>query len=77
VLLFGGVDDKGTLQNDLWFGRFEFERICGNGVLEKELGEGCDGTDFGTASCATLGYKSGALTCTRSCAVDTSTCVAQ
>ncbi|MBI5507478.1 MAG: hypothetical protein HY903_01875 [Deltaproteobacteria bacterium] len=38
---------------------------CGNGY--KEGTELCDGQDFGGATCASLGFASGALGCTTSC----------
>lgn len=44
---------------------------CGNGVLDP--GESCDGNDFGGATCQSLGYDQGALTC-NNCAVDISGC---
>ncbi len=40
---------------------------CGNGF--REGGEQCDGTDVGTATCATLGYNAGSIGC------DLETCV--
>ena len=39
---------------------------CGNGV--KDGTEVCDGTDLGGATCASLGYDSGTLTCRANCA---------
>lgn len=48
---------------------------CGDGVME--CGEACDGGDFGGATCGSLGYAGGSLTCTSSCAVETTDCDAQ
>ena len=45
---------------------------CGNGI--KEIGEDCDGSDFGGVTCETSGCASGSLTCATDCTIDTSTC---
>lgn len=45
---------------------------CGNGILES--GEQCDGLDFGTTTCATLGIPGGALSCSPDCKFNTATC---
>ena len=45
---------------------------CGNGV--RNDGESCDGTDFGGASCLTLGYASGTLGCDDECHFVTTAC---
>lgn len=45
---------------------------CGNGVLEAP--EQCDGAAFGDATCMSLGYDGGTLSCTPSCFYDPSTC---
>ena len=45
---------------------------CGNGVLE--TGEQCDGGDLGGATCASLGYTGGTLTCSATCTLDVSGC---
>ena len=39
--------------------------VCGNGTLE--AGETCDGQEFGTTSCATLGFDGGYLICAAGC----------
>lgn len=46
--------------------------VCPNGT--KETGEACDGTDFGTTTCQTLGFDGGTLTCTGTCTIDTINC---
>jgi len=48
--------------------------VCGDGV--KEGWEDCDKSDFGEASCSSLGFSSGTLTCTAACEYDTFQCVA-
>ena len=47
---------------------------CGNGVIDS--GEQCDGTNLGSASCASIGggFSGGTLRCSASCAYDTSMC---
>jgi hypothetical protein len=47
---------------------------CGDGIVE--TGEQCDVTDFGGASCSSLGFSGGALSCTLSCTINTSACTA-
>lgn len=46
---------------------------CGNGI--KEPGEACDGSEFGGATCQSLGHDAGTLTCTAACTLDVSGCV--
>jgi hypothetical protein len=82
-----GMDLGGTRCNDLTFQRgmllcdsnCRFDTLlctgttatCGDGV--KAISEPCEGTDFGTATCATEGFTDGTLTCTN-CRIGTSTC---
>lgn len=47
---------------------------CGNGLAEIWLGEQCDGTDLGEASCQSLGYLDGDLDCAAGCTFDTHGC---
>lgn len=49
---------------------------CGNNV--KEVGEACDGTDFGGLSCASYNYNRGTLQCLNSCQqIDSTACYFQ
>jgi len=52
--------------------------ICGNGVAEGD--EQCDGSDLRGATCASLGFKGGPLSCTTppatTCLYDTTACTA-
>ncbi len=46
---------------------------CGNSILE--LGEVCDGTDFGGQDCqSAVGHSMGSLACTATCGLDVSGC---
>lgn len=49
--------------------------FCGNGVVDGT--EACDGTTIGGATCASLGFVSGSLTCTPGCGLDTSGCASR
>jgi formylglycine-generating enzyme required for sulfatase activity len=46
-------------------------RYCGDGVLDADKGEECDGTEFGGDSCPVRGFSGGALFCTPDCKIDT------
>jgi hypothetical protein len=45
---------------------------CGNGILDP--GEACDTDELNNATCVTLGFDYGTLTCSDSCNFDTSDC---
>lgn len=45
---------------------------CGNGVLEP--GEECDSEDLDGATCSTLGFDLGALSCSAECSLNTTDC---
>jgi hypothetical protein len=47
--------------------------ICGNGLIEPQ--EQCDGTALDGGSCASLGYATGTVSCSASCAFDVSECI--
>jgi len=47
---------------------------CGNGVIDVSEGEVCDGSELGGASCNSLGYTSGILTCADDCTYNEATC---
>lgn len=46
---------------------------CGDGHLDPQLGEACDGADLGGQTCETLNLGSGSVTCA-GCTLDTSGC---
>lgn len=46
---------------------------CGDQILQP--GEQCDGLDLGGATCSTLGFASGALSCSGVCTYTTNACV--
>ncbi|MBL9022173.1 MAG: hypothetical protein JNL21_08215 [Myxococcales bacterium] len=50
------------------------DSVCGDGVREGD--EGCDGDDFGGATCESLGLGPGALGCAVGCGIITSACTA-
>ncbi|MBI5509443.1 MAG: hypothetical protein HY903_11895 [Deltaproteobacteria bacterium] len=45
---------------------------CGNGNAQQR--EQCDGSDLDGATCVTLGYSSGALSCRATCSFDVTGC---
>jgi agmatine/peptidylarginine deiminase len=47
---------------------------CGDGVIQGDLGETCDGKVFGGETCQTQGFDSGNLACDMDCLIDTSDC---
>lgn len=51
------------------------EAGCGNNIIETGT-EQCEGTNLNGASCQTLGFLQGVVTCNPSCQYDTSACVA-
>ena len=46
---------------------------CGDSIIQS--GEQCDGTNFGGSSCNSIGFASGALTCSSVCTFVTAACV--
>jgi len=49
--------------------------LCGNNV--KEGSEDCDGSDLGGATCVSLGYTGGSLSCNSDCTFNTSNCTSE
>jgi hypothetical protein len=50
--------------------------VCGNGVIDGNRGEQCDGVDLGGETCVTLGHSGGLLLCDpETCTYDTSMCI--
>lgn len=47
---------------------------CGNGVLDADMREACDGSDLGGVDCTKLGFPGGTLACTADCKLDVSGC---
>ncbi len=45
---------------------------CGDEAIQ--LGEACDGANLGAATCVSLGFEGGTLSCTAACSFDTSAC---
>ena len=63
--------DSGTKESD------ETERepsTCGDGRLDLQNGEQCDGTNVGYATCESLGQGTGILRCSSGCYFDVSGC---
>ena len=46
---------------------------CGNGFID--VGEACDGSDLGGASCTSLGFPGGTLACRADCTFETTPCL--
>jgi formylglycine-generating enzyme required for sulfatase activity len=49
---------------------------CGDGVIQAQHGEDCEGDNLGGNSCITLGYAGGTLACGASCQYDLTACEA-
>lgn len=47
---------------------------CGNGIIEKDRGEECEGTDLDGADCKDLGFGGGMLSCSEHCTFDLIAC---
>jgi hypothetical protein len=50
----------------------DVQSLCGNGNIDS--GEECDGSDLGGASCSSLGFAGGSLSCNSNCTFNTSAC---
>ncbi|MBU1411776.1 hypothetical protein KKC22_09700 [Myxococcota bacterium] len=72
----GHYNLAGTLgcTNDCEFDRTECGGRCGDGVLEGERGEQCDGENLAGATCDSQGFSGGSLGCDSACHFDTSAC---
>jgi len=46
--------------------------VCGNNEID--VGEDCDGTEFGAQTCASFGFNHGFLVCQVTCIIDSSLC---
>jgi len=55
----------------------EVSADCGDGIIQAQQGEDCDGQDLGGATCVSRGFSqgSGALGCNAACAFDEAACV--
>ncbi len=47
---------------------------CGNGFVDQQFSEQCDGSNLNGQTCASIGFGGGTLSCTSSCQFDTSGC---
>ena len=68
VCLLGCSDNDSSNKNE----NDNTVSMCGNGV--QEAGENCDGTDLGPATCESLGFSGGTLSCTDDCVYDSHGC---
>ncbi len=50
--------------------------FCGDGILDSNHGEECDGTHLDDETCGSLGYHGGSLACDGNCYFDRSDCMA-
>ena len=64
--------EAAALPDEIFWDGFE---LCGDGVIDA-AGEQCDRSDLGGATCSSLGYPGGTLSCTRQCQWDRSGCAA-
>ncbi len=49
--------------------------FCGDGIIDTGAGEECEGSDFGGATCETLGFDTGTLSCDAQCHLVKTLCV--
>ena len=66
--LFCTQDCRYFAENCLAFGS------CGDGTIQTNFGEVCDGEDLNAQSCVSLGYHPGTLACSGNCSFDTTAC---
>lgn len=50
------------------------ESFCGDGKIDPQIGEECDGSSLGDATCASLGFDTGTLVCGADCKRVTTQC---
>jgi hypothetical protein len=60
-------------RGDIGADEFGSGGTCNNNGV-RDAGEACDGTSLGGATCVTLGFTGGTLSCTASCAFNTTNC---
>ena len=48
--------------------------VCGDGVIDLEANEACDGAELGDATCEAMGFTGGTLSCKDDCTLDTAMC---
>jgi hypothetical protein len=65
-----GVDCRFDLASCANYGR------CGDGDVQEMYGENCDGANLDGATCESLGYHGGQLTCATDCRFDVTACEA-
>ncbi|MBN1655451.1 MAG: hypothetical protein JXA30_16920 [Deltaproteobacteria bacterium] len=51
--------------------------FCGDGKIDPNIGEQCDGDNLGGASCLTLRNEQGTLGCAENCLYDESMCYSE
>lgn len=52
-----------------------YTKYCGNGTIEPEIEEACDGTDLAGETCSSVGWSGGTLACSAVCRFETAGCV--
>jgi alpha-tubulin suppressor-like RCC1 family protein len=52
------------------------EGRCGDGIIQADQGETCDGANLNGTDCNTLGYAGGTLSCSAECGFNTTVCQA-
>jgi hypothetical protein len=70
--LAGEVCDDGNMDNSDDCTTMCLAAACGDGFLQ--MGEECDGDDFGGETCMTQGFNAGDIACTMDCALDLGDC---
>ncbi len=72
----GHYDHTGILRcgSDCKFDRSECGGRCGDGIVQEEHQEFCDGNNLHGSSCQLLGFTGGTLACSVACEYDTSGC---